>query len=530
MASLQPPEKKMQAVIYARYSSSAQREESIEGQIMVCTDYAKRKGIDIVGTYVDNAKSGKEATRRTSFLKMIQDSKDGLFDTVLVYKTNRFARDRYDAAIYRKALNDNGVQIISATEAVSNSPEGILIQSLLDGLSEYYLVELRQNVIRGHHVNAEKCLSNGGVIPLGYKVGPDHRFEIDEDGANTVRTIFALYENGNSIAEVIRKVNQMGLRNRQGNPFTRNSLSTILKNIRYTGVYKYGDIEKEGGMPQIIEKRQFQEVQRLLGKNKLNASHNKAKTLYLLSGKIYCGECGARMIGESGHGKNGNSYNYYKCATQKSGKHCSVKPIRQESLEKQILSNIYFVMNDDLLENVADKVVKYQKEKADGESMLPQFIKQQMDAKKKLENLIKAVEEGMSVAPLIERMHDLEILIDDLEVSIKKEKILRDNMPTKEQIVYFLLQMKDIDISDVKGRVALVDSFIHSIFVYNDKICINFNYGVPQAESTLKCSSDCTGCTTIENNKAESVSKYDKKSCSDTPVMVDHQGLEPWTP
>lgn len=161
----------MRAVIYARYSSDRQREESIEGQIRECKAYAERKGIEIVNEYTDRAKSAsKDTAKRDSFLQMIKDSSKGQFDAVIVWKLDRFARNRFDSAHYKNTLRKNGVKVISATEAIAEGPEGIILESMLEGMAEYYSAELSEKVKRGHKENALKCRNNGGTTPYGYKM------------------------------------------------------------------------------------------------------------------------------------------------------------------------------------------------------------------------------------------------------------------------------------------------------------------------------------------------------------------------
>nr|MCR5787226.1 recombinase family protein [Acholeplasmatales bacterium] len=133
------------AVIYARYSSDRQTEQSIEGQLSVCNDYAKRNDIVITGMYIDRALTGR-SDDRPEFQRMIKESKSHGFDIVLVYKFDRFSRDRYDSLYYERELKKNGVKIISATEAISDDPQGILLKSIIDGYSEYYSAELAQKV------------------------------------------------------------------------------------------------------------------------------------------------------------------------------------------------------------------------------------------------------------------------------------------------------------------------------------------------------------------------------------------------
>ena len=177
------------AVIYARYSSTNQREESIEGQIRECTDFAKRQDITIVGSYIDRALTGK-TDARPQFQKMISDSGKQLFDIVIVYTLDRFARNRYDSATYKAKLKKNGVKVISAKENITDDPSGIILESVLEGMAEYYSVELAQKVLRGMTENALECKWLSGIIPLGYKLDDDKHLIIDDHAAPIVRKIF----------------------------------------------------------------------------------------------------------------------------------------------------------------------------------------------------------------------------------------------------------------------------------------------------------------------------------------------------
>ncbi len=155
----------MNAVIYARYSSDRQREESIEGQLRECTEYANKNNLTLIGSYVDRALSAR-TDDRPDFQRMIADSAKGLFEVVLVWKLDRFSRDRYDSAHYKHILKKNGVRLISAKENISDGPEGIILESMLEGYAEYYSAELSQKIRRGQQDNARKCMNNGGNIPL----------------------------------------------------------------------------------------------------------------------------------------------------------------------------------------------------------------------------------------------------------------------------------------------------------------------------------------------------------------------------
>ena len=157
----------MNAVIYARYSSAEQREESIEGQLRECKEYAEKENITVVNTYIDRAVSAK-TDNRPAFQQMIADSKKKLFDAILVWKLDRFARNRTDSAIYRSVLRKNDVKVISAKENISDGPEGIILEAIIEGMSEYYSAELAVKVVRGMTENALKAKFNGGSYTFGY--------------------------------------------------------------------------------------------------------------------------------------------------------------------------------------------------------------------------------------------------------------------------------------------------------------------------------------------------------------------------
>lgn len=221
------------AVLYLRYSSSNQTEQSIEGQDRVCRSYARQNGIDVVGSYVDRAKSAAhDVEKRTEFLRMVRDARKGGFNYVLVYKLDRFARDRYDSAIYKAKLKQCGVQVISATEALSGGPESVIMESLLEGMAEYYSLELSQKVRRGINESAAKRRYLGGLPPLGLK-SENNRLVPDPDTAHIVQEIFCMADEGFSIVQIINTLNSKGYRSGRGTPFKRSSLNTILHNKRY---------------------------------------------------------------------------------------------------------------------------------------------------------------------------------------------------------------------------------------------------------------------------------------------------------
>ena len=172
----------MNVVIYARYSSDRQTEQSIEGQLKECYEYARRNGYTVIGEYIDRAISGT-TDHRPEFLRMIADGDKKTFQAVLVYQLDRFARNRYDSATYKAKLKKNGIRVLSARENISDDASGVLMEAVLEGMAEYYSVELSQKIRRGMNINAEKCLSTGGNVALGFCVDNTKHLQLDPDTA-----------------------------------------------------------------------------------------------------------------------------------------------------------------------------------------------------------------------------------------------------------------------------------------------------------------------------------------------------------
>ena len=306
----------MKAVIYARYSSDSQREESIEGQIRECTAFAEKNGITILRHYIDRAFSAK-TDNRPEFQNMIKNSGKRLFDMVIVWKLDRFARNRYDSARYKATLKKNGVKVVSATEVISDGAEGIILESVLEGYAEYYSADLSEKVVRGMTENALKSKYNGGTLPIGYMIDSEQYFQLDPLTAPFVLEAFKQYAEGATMTEIRDYLNEQGVKNTRGQPLTYNSVQHLLNNRRYIGEYTYRDIVVPDGIPAIVPQDLFERVQERLAKNKKAPARHKAEEDYLLTTKLFCGYCGAYLCGESGTSHTGTTHRYYKCVSVK---------------------------------------------------------------------------------------------------------------------------------------------------------------------------------------------------------------------
>ena len=462
----------MTAVIYARYSSDNQREESIEGQIRECTAYAEKNGITIVKHYIDRAISAK-TDNRPEFQQMIKDSDKKLFDIVLVWKLDRFARNRYDSARYKTQLKKNGVKLMSATEIISDGPEGIILESVLEGYAEYYSADLSEKVIRGMTENALKGKFSGGAIPFGYTINADRRFEIDPLTAPFVAEAFQRYNDGQTMWEIRDWLNENGIKNPVGGAFTYNSVEHMLKNRRYIGELKFRDVVVPDAIPPIIPLELFEDVQEKIAKNKKAPARRKAEDDYLLTTKLFCGYCGALMFGESGTSRTGEVHRYYKCATAKKHKGCKKKTVRKQWLEDLVVNQTMQLVKDDAaMESIIAKVMELQDRE---NTNLPLYEKQLRDAESGIQNMLNAIQAGILTSSTKERLEQLEETKRELEARIAEEKLAKPKV-TEEFIRFWLLRFRKLDMSLKDQRQALVDTFINAIYLYDDKVLITFNY------------------------------------------------------
>ena len=462
----------MTAVIYARYSSDNQREESIEGQIRECTAYAEKNGITIVKHYIDRAISAK-TDNRPEFQQMIKDSDKKLFDIVLVWKLDRFARNRYDSARYKTQLKKNGVKLMSATEIISEGPEGIILESVLEGYAEYYSADLAEKVVRGQTENILKGRCNGGRGTFGYTLDSERKFHIDPLTSPFVMESFKKYNEGSTMKEIRDWLNENGIKNPVGGAFTYNSVEHMLKNRRYIGELKFRDVVVPDAVPLIIPLELFEDVQEKIAKNKKAPARRKAEDDYLLTTKLFCGHCGALMFGESGTSRTGEVHRYYKCATAKKHKGCKKKTVRKQWLEDLVVNQTMQLVKDDAaMESIIAKVMELQNKE---NTNIPLYEKQLRDAESGIQNMLNAIQAGILTSSTKERLEQLEETKRELEARIAEEKLAKPKV-TEEFIRFWLLRFRKLDMSLKDQRQALVDTFINAIYLYDDKVLITFNY------------------------------------------------------
>ena len=503
------------AAIYGRYSSHTQKDTSIEQQFLEIRKYCKENNIHIVAEYADRGISGT-TDDRPEFQRMMKDSAKGKFNILVVWKVDRFARNRYDSAMYKARLKKNGVKVQYAKEYIPDGPEGILLESILEGSAEYYSANLAQNIKRGLEANAREGKITNGALPLGYRKGADMRYEIDPVGADIVRRIFRMYVDGFSSVEICTTLNNMGHRTKHGKLFGKNSLRSILKNERYTGTYIYGDMHIEGGIPAIVDKDTFEKAQRQLAV--LAESPAAGKDIhYLLTGKLFCGHCNDPMIGMSGTGKSGGKFAYYACANKRRGdKTCDKKNVRKEDIETVVVARtLDYILTDEAIEKIADAAVKLQESELDT-SLVDGLKNRLREVENGLKNYLRAIEKGIFNDTTAERMRELEEEKYSL-INLIADAEIEQPMITKDQIMYTLDKFRHGDPTDPDFAEKIINIFIRKVFLYDDnRLKIIYTYNDQISENELP--SDFA-----ENeNEADTPSADSSGKCSTSRVLVEN--------
>lgn len=452
------------AVNYLRYSSENQTEQSIEGQMRVCQEYAERNGILIVANYIDRAMTGTN-DNRPDFQRMIKDSAKREWDYVLVYKFDRFSRNKYETAIYKKALRDNGVKVISATELIPDSPEGIIFESMLEGYAEYYSAELSQKVRRGMNETRLKGNYTGGHILYGYKK-QEKKLVIDEERAEVVRFIFEQYSIGMYVKNILLELDRRGV-TYKGKPFVRSTVYNILKNEKYAGIYHFNGQIIENMFPQIVPTDIFEKVRAKVQKN--HYGKHSVQVVYLLRNKLRCGYCGQSVNAECGTSQNGEKKYYYKCLGRKHNR-CNKSVIRKDILEKLVLDKIVSELNRPQIMNaIVANLMQIQELQAKEASALNMILKEKRQTDTALNNLMAAIEQGIISNTTNKRLHELESKQEELERQILIEKSkLAVQLPESTVHKFYTDALK----AEPK---LLIDCLIKEIILYDDKIEIYFN-------------------------------------------------------
>lgn len=457
------------AVFYGRYSSDRQTEQSIEGQRRVCQEFAQAEGIDIIGEYIDRATSGTSTDHREQFQKMISDSKNCNWDYVLVYKLDRFARNRYDSAVYKQKLKRNGVKVLSATERITDSPEGVLIEGLLESMDEYFSRELSRKCKRGIRETIIKGY-NFTRPPYGYKK-IDRHFVIDNDTADNVRRIFQMYTSGMSLQGIADALNSEGHRTNKGNLFRRYTISDILHNDKYTGTHYITDIEEPETCPAIVSQETFEAAKVRLEKSAHNARNNKSGHVFALTGLITCGECGCTVVGTSVQRK----YFYYTCIARSclSYPHDHSLNINSEKVELSVIEALREYFTEERIDDLAERLYKIYTAQ---DMKKPNYEKRLSEVEKQIQGAVAALIACPESEALQAKLSDLER---------QKKEILSvpaDQPQLSEKDFANFFRWISLTMENAEDRKKFFNTVIHSAILYKDHVVITINMTDTTAE------------------------------------------------
>lgn len=474
------------AVIYARYSSSSQQEQSIDGQLRICKEYAQRMGYKVINEYVDRAKTGTN-TNRPAFQNMIADSEKKQFQVVLVYMVDRFARSKEDSVVYKAMLRRNGVKVLSATEQIGETDEGYLVEGLLEMFAEQYSTKLSRRVKNGMIETRAKGNFTGGYSLIGFKSvpaavthgrGTDHKIVIDEEKAPIIRYVFEAYADGVPKKKIIEELNRRGWKTNTGGKFTINSLGAALRNRKYIGEYYFNN-EKIDGYPVLIDPEVFQRVQARLDANKHAPATQKAKVEYLLYGKAFCGHCGANMVGVSGTGKHGDKHYYYACATKYKLHTCKKKNELKDKLETWIVDNVkQYITLKESASRVADLVLaEYSRFLNTGS--VKELERQIAGIDKQIDKISDLMIDGADNAAVVkklnEKANDLTLQREVQDAELAKLRLAIAMPHSKDDIINYLAEFAKGTPEDPEYRRRIIDRLINTIFIYDDQILVYFN-------------------------------------------------------
>ena len=435
------------AVIYARYSSHNQTENSIEAQVSAAMQYANAHKYNVIEIFADRAKTGANDNRE-EFQRMLSATEGHGFTVIIVWKVDRFGRNREEIALNKYRCKKNGVRVEYVAENITSGPEGVILESVLEGFAEYYSRQLSQNTKRGIKNVASKGGYTGGKPPYGYRI-VDGKYKVVPEEAKKIKEVFKLFAAGLNFTEIAEKLD-----------LQHYNIRIYLSNKSYyDGVYRRCGACVENIIPPIIDEHTFMSVQ-----DKLNDYTRKKKPeKYLLTGKIFCKECGAKYIGSSSCGgrwskMNNITYSYYQSTCKCQG---HLTRIRKDLLDESCLDQISTILQSEYnLDNLVSKIHQKLEDKLRGSSSLD--TKKSLSVKR--QRLIDAYEKGvLEMNELSERLAVLDEALAKCSLPVY--------VPSETEIKNFILEMKNIN-----SDRALISSMVSSVIVNpkNKKYKIRF--------------------------------------------------------
>lgn len=472
----------MDAAIYARYSTDNQNENSIDTQVRLCKKFADERGMNVVAIFADEAQSGMKLAR-DGFQKLITGIQNHLFHAVIIYDQSRLSRDLVDWFLLRKMISSHGVELFSVLRGEFGDltdPTVFLTESVEAVFNQLHVLTTRKKTIEGMRNIAMKCQFTGGRACLGYDV-INQQYQINEDEAKIIRLIFDMYATGNSYSDILAKLNKIGAKTKAGQPFGTNSLSSILRNEKYIGTYIYGKVKKrpdgkrnshaiaedairiENAIPPIISRDIWDIVQKRLSNNKRNPSY-KAKVDYLLTGSIYCGECGSAMVAETSNRR----YYYYSCCGKKRLKNCNKTSVNKENVENVVIDEIKSFLEHESIDIIAEKIYNSMEGIGDSIPKLKRSIRNEMERiNKQIQNINAAIADGIWNKSTAATLSNLEIRLEELNQElINLDCTAESTDKTLDDVKRDLYAL--LDANNANDRRLLISLYVEKVVCFND--------------------------------------------------------------
>jgi len=507
-------------VIYARFSSYGQNEQSIEAQVRICKEFAESKNLKVINIYPDKARTGTNDDR-PAFQRMISDAKSGAFQFVIVYMFDRFARNRRDSIMYKEMLKEKyGIKVISALEPIAEDEGGEFYEMFLEWNAEKYSKRLSKRVRDGLDTSVANGTFCGGYLIYGYKIEFEpvngkpgkyiKRVLVNEEETHIVKYAFEQYDNGFAKKEIAEALNAQGYR-LKGKPFTGKSFDRWLINDKYTGEFTFGSRLCSNMYPAIIDKNLFERVQTRLQKNQhIAGGVATAKLPYLLTGKVRCGHCNADMFSDGGTSQVGVKHHYYICKNRKVHK-CSKKRENKDMLEYNVVSNVVdFLSDKENAEYAVDNVINYRDSRLD-ERNLKSIQAKIANTQKEVEELTDAFVKAKSNLlqnSIEKKMQEYEILLNDLKYQEAQLELERGYRITKKDLLDFVNEFLAGDKNDKEYQRKVIDNLVNEVIVYDDNTVVIFNF-------------------TMSNRDADRVEHEDLEEALKDIVEVQTQPLPP---
>lgn len=467
-------------VIYARFSSHGQNEQSIEAQVRICKEFAESRGLNVINIYPEKARTGTN-DNRPAFQKMIADAKTGIFKYIIVYMMDRFARNRKDSIIYKEMLKEkNGVRVLSALEPIAEDEGGEFYEMFLEWNAEKYSKRLSKRVKDGLDTSVANGTYCGGHLIYGYKIEQEpiagkpnkfvRRVAINPEEAEIIKFVFTEYDRGTPKKQIAEELNKKGLRY-NGKLFNCRTFDHYLQNEKYTGEFSFGGRQCNNMYPPIIDKELFVRVQKRLSKNKyFGGGVATAKEPYLLTGKLFCGYCDAEMVSDGGTSKTGVQHHYYACKKRK--KHlCHKLREHKDSLERFVVDCVVDFLSDKQNAEVAvDDVLNYYDKRTDLaniKAISTKIANIEKEAVKLTEAYINT--DNAFIRKNIEiKMAEYEILLKDLSAQKSQLELERGRKVNRKDLLDYIEVLIKGDREDKEYQKRIIDYLVTQVVVFDD--------------------------------------------------------------